>query len=162
MNTHTPIQLESQPVLAWNAPRRPDVQRTKRWYTTLGVIVFIVAAYGIFTNSWMLAIVSILAGGMYVLIHDHRPPTSTLELFDSGIRLDGDFIRWDQLAGFWFLQTHDFTELRFVSRTLHKKLVIQTGTQDIAQLRMILGQRLPELTQMKEGLLDILLRVCKL
>ena len=162
MHTNTPITLEAKPVLSWTAPSRPTYERTKRWYTAAFAIVFVVAAYGIFSGSWMLAIVSVLAGGMYVLIHDHRPPLSAMDLYDNGLRLNGTFVRWDELEGFWFLRTPDYTEVRFVPKRPRGRIGIQTGTQDLEQLRMVLAQRLPELTHKKESLLDVCIRLCKL
>ncbi len=162
MNTHTPITLESKPVLAWDGLSRPAIERTKRWYVTAAVVVVLAAVYGIFSGSWSFAIVSVLAGGMYALVHDHAPATSHIELHDSGVLLDGEFLRWDQLAGFWFLHTRDYTELRLVPHGARARLVIQTGTLDLGQLRMILGQRLPEMKHARESLIDIFIRVCKL
>lgn len=162
MNTHSPIVLQSMPVLSWSAPTRPSVQRTKRWYVVAGIVVFAAAAYGIFSGSWSLAVVSVLAGGMYALIHDHKHADVKIELHDSGVLLDGTFTRWDELRGFWILHTSDYDELRFVQKKPRMRMVIQTGTNKPNDLRMILGQRLPELTGMKESLVDIFIRICKL
>ncbi len=162
MNTHTPITLESKPVLSWTALARPRVERTKRWYVTAGVVACAVVAYALFTGAWTLAIVTVIAGAMYPLVHDHRPPSASIALHDSGILFNDDFVRWDQLAGFWFLTTPAYTELRFVPRAGGKRMAIHTGTLDPANLRMILGQRLPELKHKRESLIDIFIRVCKL
>lgn len=163
MHTNTPINLDSKPVLSWDAPARPVFERTKRWYVVTGVIVFAAATYGIFSGSWSLAIVCVLAGGMYALIHDHQPGTSHVELHDSGIVLNGMFTRWDEFSGFWILNTPSYAEVRFMpKRPGHGRKAIQLGGQDQNQLRMILGQRLPELTQMRESLIDIFVRLCKL
>ncbi len=163
MHTNTPITLQSQPVLSWDAPARPVFERTKRWYVVAGIVVFAAAAYGIFSGSWSFAIVCVLAGGMYALIHDHKPGTSHVELHDSGIVLNGVFTRWDEFSGFWILSTPSYSEVRFVAkRQGHGRKSIQLGNQDPNQLRMVLGQRLPELVQMKESLIDIFIRICKL
>ncbi len=163
MHTNTPITLESKPVLSWEAPARPVFERTKRWYIVAGIVVFVAATYGIFSGSWSLAIVCVLAGGMYALIHDHQPGTSRVELHDNGIVLNGVFTRWDEFSGYWILHTPTYNEVRFVTkRAGHGRTSIQMGDQDPNQLRMVLGQRLPELIQMKEGFIDIFIRVCKL
>lgn len=162
MQTHTPITLESVPVLAWEAPARPAVERTTQWYIGASVVVLVAAAYGIISGSWPFAVVSVLAGGMYVLIHDHKPPMKSLELHDSGVRVNGTtFTRWDELSGFWLLHTPNYSELHLSTKN-RGDIVMQTGTQDIAQLRMILVQRLPELAQKREGILDTFIRICKL
>lgn len=162
MQTHTPLTLDAVPVLSWDGLARPTVIRTRRWYVLAGIVALATAIYGIVSGSWALAIVSILVGGMYGLIHDHPSPMAHIDLYDNGLQLDGHFVRWDQLAGFWILTTPDYTELRFVRRHVGKRLAIQLGTQDPEQLRMILTQRLPELTQMHESVLDVCIRLCKL
>lgn len=162
MNTHTPITLDTQPVLSWKAPVHPTVIRTKRWYVIAVVIVCTVALYGIVSGAWSLAIVSILAGGMYILVRDHKPPLRTIDLHQSGILFGGTFRRWDEFAGYWLLPTPTYTELHLTPLTGGRDIVIQTGEQNIAQLRMILGQRIPELTQKRESLIDTIIRFCKL
>ena len=109
-------------MLSWEGLPRPAVQRSRRWYITTGVVVLLAAAYGIFTGSWSFAIVCVLAGGMYSLIHDHQPSPISIALYDSGVMFNGDFIRWDQLQGFWFLRTPSYTELRLVPLTPRKRM----------------------------------------
>ncbi len=162
MQTHLPLTLDTVPVLTWEAPARPAIERTKRWYIGASMVVVLVAIYGIVSGGWSLAIVSILAGGMYVLVHDHRPPILTIELYESGILLKGAFKRWDEFAGYWLLVTSAYTELHLTPKLPGSDVVIQTGMQDIARLRMILGQRIPELTQKREKFLDACIRLCKL
>lgn len=163
MHTHNaPISLDSVPVLAWEAPARPVVERTKRWYVAASVVVVLAAVYGIVSGGWSLAIVSVLAGGMYALVHDHRPPAHRIEVHQSGVLLQGAFKRWDEFAGYWILRAPEYSELRLTPRVRGRDLVIQTGDQDIAQLKMVLGQRIPELTQKREKFLDALIRLCKL
>ncbi len=162
MQTHTPIQLESSPVLAWEALSHPSVERTKRWYITAGSIAAIVSIYGLFTGSWSTAVVCLVAAALYYLIHDHKPLSIRIELYESGVRFDGDFFRWDELVGFWFLRTPTYIELRLVAKKPHKRMVIQLGDLDPERLGMILGQRLPELKGKREGLLDTFIRICKL
>ncbi len=162
MQIHTPITLESVPVLSWQAPASPTVVRTRRWYIVAAVVVLLLTAYSIYTGAWSFAVVCVLCGGMYALVHGHTPPVLTIALYDNGILFKEKFTRWDELAGFWILQTPDYNELHFVSRFRRGDLVIQTGTQDIAQLRMILVQRLPEWTHRRERILDTLIRICKL
>lgn len=162
MQTHTPITLDSKPVLAWNAPSRATVERSKRWYIGAAVIIAVIVGYALFTGAWTLAIVSVVAGAMYPLVRDHLPPTSTIELHDSGVLFNGEFFRWEQFVGFWFVRTPHYDELRIVPKRGAKGVVIHTGTLDPAQLRMILGQRIPELIHKRESLIDIFIRICKL
>ena len=162
-NTHAPITLDSKPVLAWTAPTRPTVERTKRWYVTAAIVIGVIVVYAVATGAWTLAIVSILAGAMYPLVHGHPSPTSSIELHDSGILHNGEFTRWDQFEAFWFLRTPTYNEVRFIPRRgAAKHIAMQTGNNDLAQLRMVISQRLPESTKKKESFLDAFIRICKL
>ena len=162
MNTHTPINLDSKPVLSWDAPSHPTVQRSKRWYVVAAVVVAVIVLYAIITAAWTLAIVSVLAGGMYYLVHGHEPGVSHIEFHDSGVLFNGEFTRWDQFGGYWFVHTPEYVELRLVPKRGAKRVFIQTGAMDPAQLRMVLGQRIPEFVHKHESMIDIFIRICKL
>ena len=165
MNTHTnpsPLSLQSAPVLAWEGLTRPVFERTKRWYTVAGAIVVLCTGYAIVTGAWSFAVVCVLACGMFVLVRDHVPHPVKVELHDSGVLFDGDFVRWDELSGFWILATPGYTELRFVPKRRAHRMSVQTAGVDLAQLRMVLGQRIQELTEKRESLLDVFIRLGKI
>ncbi len=159
-----PSSVDPQKILlTWQAQVQPHFDRSKQWYQVAGGCVLAVAAYGIITKSWSLTIVTLLCGAMYYLIRDHVPAVKTITLMEGGVKLEEKFVSWENLAGFWFLQTPDYTELHFVPKTAKQsEFHIQTGTQDISGLRMLIGNHIPELADKKENLLDAFTRIAKL
>lgn len=162
-DTQTPFGADEQVLVTWQAPVLPTHERGRRWYTIGGAVVLGGAAYGILTGSWPFAIVALLCGAMYYLVRDHVPSLKTITLSDSGVMLEKTFTRWDDLKGFWLLETAEYTELHFTQKApLRSDIVIQTGSQDNGQLRILLSAKIPELKEKRETFLDAFIRTAKL
>lgn len=157
METNTP------PFLQWNMPVQPHFERGHQWYLIAGTIVLAVAAYGIITNSWPLAVVSILCGGLYFILRDHTPRETTAALYEKGVLYDGSFHQWDEFVGFWILETPVYTQLRLCNRNKRKPdVAILMNGVSIDDMTLACGTFLPELTDRKETLIDIFSRLAKL
>lgn len=161
MHTQTPPTSQSV-LLTWEAPQHPAFVRTARWYWTAGSVIIAVAAYGFFFEAWSMAIIALMCGGLYVMVHEHKPSAKIISITGAGILLEQTFTRFDELEGFCFLETPAYTELHFVRKKRGNDVIIQTGTMDIMQLRISLGTYIPELKDKKEPLLDLLARTLKL
>jgi hypothetical protein len=149
--------------LRWNAPRHPSVERGVVWYSICGVIVVSISIYGILSGAWTLALVSILCGALYFLVHDHKLPDSTCVLTQLGVEIDGIFLPWTALKGFWFVRTPSYTEIRFTPKSTRTPLLtIQLGTVAANDIRAFLSGTSIELVDQKEGILDIFSRFAKL
>ncbi len=161
--TETPADTQQKVLGSWQAPVLPRHERSARWYAIGGAVVVIAAAYGIFIESWPFAIVALLCGAMYYLMRDHVPPLKTITLLEGGVLLEQAFTRWEELKGFWILETPGYTELHFVhTQKRTSDIVIQTSGQNLSDLRVLIGTYIPELTDKKEGLLDTFIRIIKL
>jgi hypothetical protein len=162
-DTQTTIAVNPQVLASWQARVLPMNDRSPRWYLIGGITVLILAAYGILTGSWSFTVVMLLCGAMYYLMRDHVPPLKTITITEKGVQIEQAFVRWDELAGFWFLDTPTYTEVHFVPQKKNKSdVLIQTGSQNLADLRVLISTYIPELTDKKESFLDALLRTAKL
>lgn len=163
--TDTPLSsTQEQTVLAtWDAPILPRHERSRKWYMWGGGIVVAGAVYGILIGSWALTLVIVLCGAMYYLLRDHVPPSKTIVITNNGVLLEEVFTRWEDMKGFWILQTPGYTELHFVPVSKRRSdILIQTGEQNIEQLRMLIGTHISELTDKHENVLDAFIRIAKL
>ncbi len=155
----TPLRGE----LRWEAPRHPVYERGIVWYAIGGTVVLAAAAYGILSGAWTLALVALLCGALYFLVRDHQLPNSTCVLTELGMELDGVFMPWSSLKGFWFLQTPSYTEIRFTPKTARASILnIQIGQQSPNEIRSFLSGVTTELTDQREGVLDTFSRFAKL
>lgn len=157
------METNTTPLLQWNAPAQPIIERTQKWYVTGGIIVLCIAAYGILANSWPLSVVSILCGAMYFLLRDHKPRETTFAVYETGALYDGQFHRWDTFEGFWILITPTRNELHLSYPNKKKNdVVIQMLDLPVDDTRLAIGSFLKELSDRKESLVDIFTRIAKL
>lgn len=160
METNT---IPTNDILAWQAPRSPNHERSSSWYAVGGGIVITCAVYGLITGAWTLAIVSVLCGAVYFLVRDHRFPDISCAMNDKGVQIGETFMPWTAVKGFWFIQTPTYNELHFVPKSKRMPdLIIQTGTTPLLTIRSFLAGKTEELHDKQESFIDILLRITKL
>jgi hypothetical protein len=165
MDSSPPPQSSNPPeiLLSWNATSVPVHERSRRWYTIGGGVLLIGVLYGIFSGAWSFSVVLLLCGGMYALLHNHVPLRKAIGIARDGIFIDDVFTRYEDLAGFWMIETPDYNQLHLLYKSRRRGgIVVQTGTVPPSQIRATLGQFLEELTEKRESLVDIFIRLCKL
>ena len=152
------------PILSWNAPSHPKHNRTVQWYTVFFIIILGFAGYGAYTGNWTFAILMLLCGLIYPLLHDHTPPEKRIDIYPQGFLFADALTRWDDCTGFWLVPTKTYTELHveYLEGKKQKEVKIQTGNIDTASLRLRLAEFIPELSNRGERLLDMIIRICKL
>ncbi len=103
---------EEKILIAWDAPSRPYRKRDKEFYTTIGIIVFLVSLILFFAGQFLfIAVVVSLAFVAYVL--NTVPPDhvhNTVTTF--GIHTGDGLFYWEELGRFWFSDSNK-------SRLLH-------------------------------------------
>ncbi len=157
MNTNT------QPILEWQAPARPNYVRSQRWYTVSGIFCVVMIAYGILSDAWSLSVVFAFIPALYYLMRNQNHRMHTIRILEDGIDFDGQLTPWGQYERFWILQGDDYFELHVEKlKRGTAELVILTGPIDPYVLRDTLGQFIPQIGHQKERILDAFIRFCKL
>jgi hypothetical protein len=158
----------SQPIdhtalLEWSAPRSYSHERGKQWYRGGAVTILAIAAYGILTGAWSLAVVTVLVGGLYFLIRKEPPVVHTLRIEQSGVTYDGDFLYWGDFESAWFVRTPVGPELHLMRKKgSPKEIILLTPHIDNTALRATLSRFLTVESDRQEHLFDVLIRLCKL
>ena len=149
--------------LSWEALSVPAHDHSKGWYLRGGILIVILAAWGIVTGAWTFSLVLLLIGGIYFLLRSHTPSAKRIAIEGEGITLDGNFTPWSSLQSFWIIQTPSYTELHIRHLSIRTpQIVIQTGFTDLNILRKALSAFLPEDSNREEGFIDMIIRICKL
>ncbi|TSC79399.1 MAG: Uncharacterized protein G01um101425_679 [Candidatus Peregrinibacteria bacterium Gr01-1014_25] len=169
MDTQTPTTTADAPeqgvtmLLSWDAPLRQAHERSKRWYMIAGGLVILVAAYSLLTGSWSTAVVAVLLGCIYYLLHGTQPPLKHISLTSHGVYFDGAFTRWEDCTGFWFVIAPGHQRLH-IGRKDRKQgdIAIMVENVDAEKVRWTLSQFLSEQTNRSEHFLDTIIRICKL
>jgi hypothetical protein len=150
-------------LLGWKATTIPVHERSKRWYLIGGSLLLAGVVYGILSGAWSFSVVLVLCGAMYFLLRNHVPEPKTIAIAREGVLFDGTFTRYEDLAGFWIIETPGYHELHISPKIRRRgEIVIQTSDIPSNQIRATVGQFLEEVKEKKESLVDILIRICKL
>lgn len=119
---------EERLLFEWTAPSRPYKKRDKEFYTTIGIIVFLVSLILFFAGQFLfIAVVVSLAFVTYVL--NTIPPEMVHNRITTfGIRTGDQLFYWEELGRFWFTT-------KYKSELLH----VETGRAFPGVLILLLG-----------------------
>ncbi len=141
----------------------PHHERSKRWYVIGSVIVLVGAVYGILSANWSFTLVILLLGGVYFLNRNAPPVIKSITINERGFDYDAKFTQWADTKDFWLIFTPHYTELHLMRKVgWDREVIIQTDDIDPATLREILTALVPERSNQKEKMVDIIIRFCKL
>ena len=160
METKTPTKA---PLLSWTAPVAPEHQRSKRWYICAMAAVSVLVIYSLFAQAWTFTIILVLSSVMYWKIHRDPPVQKNIAIWDTGFQIGNEYTAWSECNSYWMLQGENYVELH-IERNLKFKgnVLIQTGNISFQEIREVLSRFIPENTTKTEGLLDTIIRLCKI
>lgn len=130
---------EEKVLVRWDAPSRPYRKRDKEFYTTVGIIVFLVSLILFFAGQFLfIAVVVSLAFVAYVLNtvppdHIHNSVTTF------GIHTGDSLFYWEELGRFWFTESNK-TKLLHVetARAFPGVLILLLDTVSEDELKKIM------------------------
>lgn len=119
---------EVKTLLTWQAPSRPFRKKNSSYYTTIAILVILLALIAILIQEFLLiGVILALTFVTYVLAfvppHDVNYKIST-----QGVTIGDHFYFWHELDSFWFKEKEGF-----------KVLFIQTLLRFPGQLMLVLG-----------------------
>ncbi|RJO61156.1 hypothetical protein C4544_03515 [candidate division WS5 bacterium] len=130
--------------LSWRAPARPFRKKDRSYYTTIAIIVTLLALIALLAQEVLLiGVLLALTFVVYVLAFV-APEEVEYKISTQGITIGNHFYFWDDLNSFWFEEKegekllHIPTYLRFPG-----KLMLVLGTQNEEQIKKIVVKYLP-------------------
>ena len=162
--TKAPEEMTEDPtILAWTAPIHAIHKRSKLWYAVASIVIALLMFYSIWTGAWSFAVVIGLAGLSYLVIHRRGSDTETIAIHKFGVQFGNTYTSWGDVSGFWLLQGPGYVELHIErTRGFVREIVIQTGETDPRTIREVLTRFIPEFTDRREQLLDMIARFLKI
>lgn len=147
----------------WTGTREIQHERSKNWYVICGTAVVISAAYGIVFHSLLFTVVCVLMAGVYYLMRNVPTTQHTCSVMREGVLYDNQFLRWDDVEGFWGVRAITSFDLHLPTKNKGlKELRIQLQIEQADHVRYVLSQFTTELHDQHEHLLDTIIRICKL
>lgn len=161
---HPENSVHNKLLLSWKAPEYILHKKSARWFMVAGVIILMLIAYAIYTNSATMAIVFILLAGVYYLTHNQHPKVIDVKITELGIYVGNKFYHYHMINSFWLVYHPPYINtlnLRLAGKTF-SKVVIQLDRQDPVEVRKVLSKEIPEIEGEEEGLSDTLTRLLRL
>ncbi len=147
---------EPETFLEWQSPEFIYYEKSRRWYFIAVLIFAGLIAYAIFSQSFLMAITFLVAGGIFYLYAQKKPVTLDIAINEDGIMYHDRFFPYEDLKGFWI--TYEPPEVKVVTFStkylLIPKLSIILTDQNPADLRKTLIEELPEDKNLEEGAVD--------
>ena len=134
---------EERLLLEWTAPSRPYKKRDREYYTTIGIIVFLVSLILFFAGQFLfIAVLISLAFVSYVLAA--IPPESIHNAITTfGIRTGDQIFYWEELGRFWFSEKYKSDLLHVeTSRAFPGQLILLLEGLNKEELKKILVEHI--------------------
>lgn len=133
-----------QTLLTWSAASRPFKRRNKQFYTTIGIIVFLVSIILFFAGQFLPIAVVISVAFLAYVLSSVPPHEATYRITTFGVRIEDQLYYWEELGRFWF-------DERYQQKMVHIEVARFPG-----RLTLMLGQ-LTE-TDVEELLKEVLIK----
>ena len=151
------------PLLCWKANIYPKHKRGIVWIVTMLSIIALLVLYSVLAGSWSFTTVIVMFAAVYWFIHQKAVDEREITIFEEGVVIEKKAMIWEDCTGFWFLEGPGYHELHLEhSKKVIGDFVIQTGSQNIEDIRSTLTKFVPELEDRKEARINTLARICKL
>lgn len=145
--TPPPQPVKEEVLLVWEAPERPFKKRDREYYTTIGIIVFLVSIILFFAGQFLpIAVVVSFAFLSYVLAS--VPPEKVKhQITNKGIRSGEKLYTWNDLGRFWFTTRFQQPILNIEhNHAIITKLILLLGDEKKETVSQILEQYLVQET----------------
>jgi len=151
-------------LLHWRSPEFITHQKGVTWFLIAGVITLLLIIYAIYTDSATMAIVFIVFGGVYYMMHNQEPKIIDIKLTELGVFVDKNFYPYNMINSFWIIYNPPYVRtlnLRLSDKT-STKVVIQLDVQNPVDVRKMLAKEIPEVEGASESISEILIRLLRL
>lgn len=138
-----PKPVKEEVLFEWESPERPFKKRDREYYTTIGIIVFLLSVILFFAGQFLpIAVVIAFAFLSYSLAS--VPPGKTKhQITTFGIRSSGVLYPWEMLGRFWFSSRFQQDILNIEhNHAVIKKIQLMVGTADKKEIEKHLADYL--------------------
>jgi len=151
----------NNPIYAWTAASFIKYQRTKSWYLSSGLILFLVVIAAILLGSPTFAISVVVFAMVYIYLTQDDPEPVEVIISDIGIVFGNKVYPFTDIKTFWIeYQPPAFQALHLVlKKELAEEITINFHGVNPTEIRMILSKFLPEWEERKKNFTENLTRM---
>lgn len=146
-NPFNPRDLNANPVktfLTWTAPSRPFRKKDRSYYTTVAIIVILLALIALLAREILLIGVLLALAFVTYVLNFIPPEDIEYKISSQGIIIGDHFYFWGDLDSFWFSEKegqkvlHVLTNLRFPGQ-----LMLLLGSEEEETVKKTVAHYLP-------------------
>jgi hypothetical protein len=89
--------------MKWTFPEYVKHERKRGWYLwIIGISIFLII-YGILKENWILALIVVMFGIIFLINHRNHPEELALELGHDGIKIGSRVYKYEEINKFWIM-----------------------------------------------------------
>ncbi len=134
-------QLNQDVIVGWQFPEFEKHSRTRVWYIVLGVALLFILGYAVWTQDYLVALLSILVA-LVMLVNDIREPHDLFfGVTESGVIIGNKQIPHGEIERFWFASNKDGDVTLFLdfNNMARPRITIPTDKDQLEDLAEILS-----------------------
>lgn len=150
--------------ISWIAPESYRHERGIIWKIVMGLILTATVGLGIYYGAWTFSLALATAVIVYFILHKDGPKDVKIIISDMGVKVGNRKYSYNNIKGFWVVYEPPRTKTIYIKVTndLALDIPLLLEDQDPSEVRKYLIQRIPELENQGESLIDIYQRLLKL
>lgn len=139
--------LPEEVLVVWEAPSRAYKKRDREFYTTIGIIVFLMSIILFFAGQFLLIAVIVAFAFLSYVLASIPPERVSHAITTYGIRSGDHLYHWGELGRFWFSESYGqrILNIEYFNRVIGR-LVFLLGDIEEEQMKSLLINFLPNET----------------
>ena len=133
----------TQVLLTWRASARPFRKKNRSYYTTAGILIFIVILILILAGERLLIGVLLALGFLAYVISFVEPQEVDYRISAQGLTIGDHFYHWQELDSFWFAEKEGFKTLNILTNIHFPGMLILVLGPEINDVKRVCAKYLP-------------------
>jgi hypothetical protein len=133
----------------WKAPEYEIYEKSKKWYLYALLLLAIIVAFAVYTDSPVMAITFILIGVVGYIFVNRTPRILDFSITHDGVIAGRDIYEFDNMISFWIF--YEPGQVKVISLHMKNKIMpfmhIPIHDEDPLEIRRILLEYVPEIKQ---------------
>lgn len=136
-------------VLHWRAPEHEIMEKSRKWYLYVLLLLVAIVAFAVYTNSPVMAITFIMIGVVGYIFIGKEPRILDFAITDEGVIAGREIYEFENMYSFWIFYESD--GIKVISLHMKNKIIpfihIPVHDQDPFEIREVLLEYIPEIKQ---------------
>ncbi len=133
--------FESQEMISWEYPERPQYYRGPIWYTVMLFAGLGLLIYAVYSANFLFALIIIMFALVIYVTSTSNPAPSRFAITEDGLEIGTEFVRFRDINRFWFFYDPPVKALYIdIKGNISGRRRIDLVDQDPNTVRDILGQ----------------------